>query len=439
MEFLDDLRNQQDAKPQPQDDKSGRDAHGAQAHADQDAWGDLLAGVQLDAPDETSPADKGRGRAGRPRLTGGQRVLLGILAVAVIVLWGAVILAMAGGLPASLTGWMSVSDATPTVAVVSLVDATPIAAGGQAPTPTAVAETNEGGAPPARPTATATAIPAGPIATSYDERLRQDPTNVDLYIQRGYEYLSVGAPDAAGDDFERAIALDAERAEAYEGLGWARYDQFQWQEAEDAFGSAVSFNEDLPTPHFGLGLMAYYRGDYEAATNEFDWAAELDRQHTEYEAWLAIASARLGNEQEALGAVARAISLTDQLNIVYIAQSWTRVIEEPPDIDGAQGDLLYARDLEPNDFLTLNAVAQFYLQYRPERLSEAEQLATYAHNWAANDVEKAVALQTLGEVYLAQGRMGDAQQVLAKAADLASQDGEIVLAGLAEDVARAGG
>ncbi len=322
---------------------------------------------------------------------------------------------------------------------VSPADATPIAAESEAPTPAAVAGTTGDDATPAPPTATATAIPAGPVATAFDERLRQDPTNVDLYLQRGYEFLGLGALDAAADDFERGIALDAERAEAYEGLGWARYDQFRWQDAEDAFGSALSFNEDLPTPHFGLGLMAYYRGDYKTAAKAFDWAAELDRQHAEYEAWLAIASARLGDEQEALGAVARAISLTEQLNIVYVAQSWTRVIEEPPDIDGAQGDLLYAQDLEPNNFLTLNAIAQFYLQFRPERLSEAEQLATYALNWAANDVEKAVALQTLGEVYLAQSRMGDAQRMLAEAADLASQDGEIALAGLAEDLARAGG
>ena len=59
-------------------------------------------------------------------------------------------------------------------------------------------------------------------------------------------------------------------------------------------------------------------------------------------------------------------------------------MQDPPDIDGAQGDLLYARELEPNGFISLNALANFYLEYRPERLAEAELLAHYAYNWAQN-------------------------------------------------------
>jgi len=124
-----------------------------------------------------------------------------------------------------------------------------------------------------------------------------------------------------------------------------------------------------------------------------------------------------------------------------VAKSWAARVPDRDnadarDLDGAQGDLLHALDLGPNDFLTLNAVAEFYVAERPERLAEAEQLAAYALNWAKNDVERAVALQTLGRVYLLQERSADAQRVLEEAATLASVDGDVALTGLTEDLAR---
>ena len=64
-------------------------------------------------------------------------------------------------------------------------------------------------------------------------------------------------------------------------------------------------------------------------------------------------------------------------------------------------------------------------------------LASYAYNWATNDVERAVALQTLGRVYLQQDRNVDAERAFMEAIDLTSRDGEILLVGLAEDLAKA--
>ncbi len=51
-------------------------------------------------------------------------------------------------------------------------------------------------------------------------------------------------------------------------------------------------------------------------------------------------------------------------------------------------------------------------------------------------MERAVALQTLGRVYLLPGRGADAQRVLEEAMALASVDGDVALTGLEEDLAR---
>jgi len=427
MDFLDDLRHQEELEPQEKRPKSAPPIE--PNTQDQNAWNELLGQVKLD--EEVSPAletDRARRNAGKTGLTRGRKIILGVLALAALGLWTLVALALTGSLHLPFTG------PAPQVSVTPGADLQVAAAEEEvpAPPPTHASPTETAVVPTAAPTTTP--VPRGPLATVYDERLRNDPTNIDLYLLRGEEFLTVGAFDAALLDFNTALELDDQRAAAYAGVGWANYYLFRWESAGEAFDIAVALDEDLPSAHFGLGLMHYYRGSYRNAAREFDWAAEINPLHAGYEAWLAMAAAQLNDIAEAHGAATRAVELTPNESVVYVARSWARRIDVPSDFDGAQGDLLYAKNLAPNDFLALHAITEFYLDNRPERLGEAEQLAVYALNWAANDVDEAIALHTLGRIYLQQGRQADALRVLETAADLASREGDIALAGLAESL-----
>jgi tetratricopeptide (TPR) repeat protein len=212
----------------------------------------------------------------------------------------------------------------------------------------------------------------------------------------------------------------------------------RWNEAENAFLTAVALDERLPKSRFGLGLLYHFQGRYIAAARSFDIAAETDPTYAEAEAWLAIAAAQMKNVPEAQGAATRAISLTQDSAIVYIARAWAALAQEPPDIEAAQGDLLYAQNLDRFNFEVLTTMARFYTDYRPERLGEAEQLALAAvEQWAASALERARGLHTLGRVYLVQGRKEDAFDVLTEAVDIATIDGEIALGGLEDDLKRA--
>ncbi len=427
MDFLDDLRHQEEPEPQ---EKRPKSAPLIEPNTqDQNAWNELLGQVKLE--EEVSPAqEKGRARrnAGKTGLTRGRKIILGVLALAAIGLWTLVVLVLTGSLHLPFTGRTSQVSVTPATDLQVAAAEEEV----QVPTPTHAPPTETAVVPTAAPTTTP--IPRGPLTTVYDERLRNDPTNVDLYLLRGQEFLNVGAFDAALLDFNTALQLDDQRAEAYAGVGWANYYVFRWESAAEAFDIAVALDEDLPGAHFGLGLIHYYRGSYRNAAREFDWAAEINPLHAEYEAWLAMAAAQLNDIAEAHGAATRAVELTQNESVVHVARSWARRIDVPSDFDGAQGDLLYAKNLAPNDFLALHAIAEFYLDNRPERLGEAEQLAVYALNWAANDVDEAIALHTLGKIYRQQGRQADALRVLEAAADLASREGDIALAGLAESL-----
>ena len=430
MEFLDDLRRQRETGKEPEEQRTetprpvSPTVDPAQGEA---AWNELLTDTSLEKvfelPEEPTPKQTAgrRGRRGT-RLSRAQKITLGVLGLLVVLVWGVIILIMSQSMSSAsvkgdLEGVVPVAETTiPTVAPSQMApDTTP--------------------SPTLSPTPTATPGPA--VSTRFDIQIERDLDNVDLYVDRGREYLSLNAYEAGRGDFQTALDLQHGRVEAHIGLGWASFYLWDWDDAQLAFETALLVDSSATEAHFGLGQIYFYRGAYAQAAKHFDQAAEINPQDAVAESWLTMAAAQLGQVDEAHGGAARALAQNPHLAVAYVAQSWARRVQSPPDIDGAQGDLLYAQQLEPNSFLTLNALAQFYVSHRPERVAEAERLAYYAQDWAANEVERVLAQQTLGEVFLAQGRKADAQQVLSEAADRATWNGEILLADLAEDLARA--
>lgn len=347
--------------------------------------------------------------------------LLGIVLVAVCVVLASMITkTLPGGLAGNETVTPLATEASP-ADVVKPTSAPPTATRTPGPTRT--------------PTPTPT--PAPPVATQYDRHIAANPDNVEMRLQRGAEYLRLGAYTAALEDFQHARDVEEKLPGAYLGIGWANYQLRDWPASENAFLTALALNPVSSEAHFGIGMLYYLQGRYREAAKEFDQAAEIDPLKAEAEAWLAIASAQVGDAGEAMGAAGRAINITDESAIVHIARSWAYLAQNPPDIDAAQSDLLYAQKLEPYNFELLVTLARFYTDYRPERIIEAEQLANYAIKWAKGDLERARALHALGHVYLTQDRKEEAKKVLAEAADLTTFQGQVLLFGVMEDLNRA--
>ena len=460
MEFLDDLREQRETgKQSPRDSNVVEESDTPYV----DPWEALLAEASFDEAGGSSPAvtskrekrrrdkarskqtrrgDAGKAKAGkarrkgaRPGLSGGQKLLLGFLTVLVVGIWIGIGAVLSGALTLrGMGGAGGEGDPIPVdPGLVPLVDSDPAAA---TVTPT-VAPLRVEVLVTATSYPTPSPVPPSIVSTVYDNQILQDPDNVDLYLKRGAAYLSLRVYPAALADYEVAIGLNDQLSESYIGLGWSQFYGFAWDAAEAAFATAIDLDEDASEAYFGLGLLYYYRGAYAEAAQGFDAAAEIDPLNAEAEAWMALAAARAGDVREAVDAVNRAMQITQNLPIVYVARSWSQRVQDPPNLEGAHGDLLYALGLAPNQFLTLNALAAFYADYRPDRLSEAEVRAIHAGEWAANPVEQALSLQTLGRVYLALDRKADAARVLTQAAELATVEGIVYLDGLQEDLLQA--
>ncbi|HQE92555.1 MAG TPA: tetratricopeptide repeat protein [Anaerolineae bacterium] len=433
------------------------DKHGSrQPQPDDELWDDFLNEMDVEEPAEKTPAasaekgkarrrakrekrppkqgkesptpqtpKKSRARAKGKGLSLPQLLILALLGILIVVAY----LALARVFRQTLPGVSPTGEATTEVSEGTL----PLNVPPTTIPPTPTLKRVQVNTPIPLPTAT----PALPIVTKYDEQIVLHPDDVDMRLQRGAEYLRLGAYEAALADFEHARSIDDQRAETHVGLGQTNYLLLNWPEAENAFLTAIALDPASSLSHFDLGMLYYLQGRYQEAAIEFDKAAEISPDYAEAEAWLAIASAQFGDADEATAAAERAINITEDSAIVHIARSWAYRIQNPPDVDAAQSDLLYAQKLEPYNFELLIELARFYSDYRPERLAEAEQLAYYASNWAKGDLERARALYTLGHVYLAQGRKSEARKVLAEAADLTTYQGQVLLFGVVADLERA--
>ncbi|MGC9397896.1 MAG: tetratricopeptide repeat protein [Anaerolineae bacterium] len=396
----------------------------------------LLTGLEEEEGEEAVDSRKRkshRGIAERLGLKRGQAVVLGLLLIMVLLVYvalGIIILR-------SRAQWAAVLPSPEprlTSTTLPLGDV-----GGRTPSPSpAPAEdeaSEEGKGAVTTPTVTPTATPRPAVTTRFDLQVMRNPTDLGLRLERGWEYLRLQAYEEAVSDFSYMIEQDPERAEAYLGLGQSYVFLRRWEEAEAALGTAISFAEDLEEAHFWLGQLLYLQGRYEEAMAEFDWAAEIHPENPRNEAWLARAAVRLQDLTEAQGAIERALALDDRYVLTYVAYAELETLEE--NYAEAQGHLLYARDLAPHDFEVLNALARLYVDHFPERWAEAEVLAQWALNWATWSVERARALHTLGRLRLAEGRYEEAREVLARASDLATVDGEVALPELAADFDRA--
>ncbi len=381
------------------------------------------------APNETSRPPTRRESKPRPtpkrssfwhNLSRGQRLILGLLMLAVLIVY-------------LLLGWTVFTSTrraappAPTLAVVAPAG-TPMTTWETPPDVESIEEEST------QPTATPTPTPPpfAAISTKYDLQVYQHPDDLTLRLKRGAEYLRLRAYEAAIADFKYALSLDEKNAEAWVGLGEAYFYLRRWKEAEKAFQTAIAFDEHLALAHSKLGYLYYWWGRYLQAAREFAWAAELNPDDVQAWSYEAMAYAQAGEVEKAKTAVETAFTLDENYPQAYIARAWVRALEG--DQDDALADLLYARELAPHDFTVLDALARFYAEAMPERAIEGERIILQAMNWTRWDLEKAEALQTLGRLYLAEGRIEEARKAFTEASDLATADGRVVLPGLTEDL-----
>lgn len=100
-----------------------------------------------------------------------------------------------------------------------------------------------------------------------------DPQRAQLYYDRGVIYDSVGLRSLARLDFNRALRLKPDLVEAYNFIG-IHYTQMQeYNQAYDAFDSAIELEPKHEYAYLNRGIALYYGGRPELATDDLAYFA----------------------------------------------------------------------------------------------------------------------------------------------------------------------
>lgn len=101
------------------------------------------------------------------------------------------------------------------------------------------------------------------------------PNSSEYYAARGLIYIEDAEYEQAEDDFTEALRLFAYEMLAHYGRGVIAYRRKQWDEALAHFTKAYHAGTDRPETLYYLALTHYQRGEYASATQYMGLAHDL--------------------------------------------------------------------------------------------------------------------------------------------------------------------
>ncbi|MDR2136128.1 MAG: tetratricopeptide repeat protein [Treponema sp.] len=139
----------------------------------------------------------------------------------------------------------------------------------------------------------------GAIA-EYDRAIALDPEYAEAYIKRGDANTNLWDYDLAIADYSRAIELDGQHKDAYLKRGGAYQADNQAQPAWDDYVTALQIDPGFAAAYSACGFLLSAVGDYQEAVGLFSQAIELDPLNTGLLMGRIMASMNLGDAEGAL-------------------------------------------------------------------------------------------------------------------------------------------
>ena len=119
------------------------------------------------------------------------------------------------------------------------------------------------------------------------QALEQEEPFVDLLVEDGRTLLTQGRFREAGAVFQRAVAIDPERTDVWDGLAQHHLAFGRTVRAREAWEQALAFDPDYALGHFNLGIHAQGRGQLPEARAHLEEAVDLAPEDERM--WLALA------------------------------------------------------------------------------------------------------------------------------------------------------
>jgi len=155
----------------------------------------------------------------------------------------------------------------------------------------------------------------------FHRALALNPQSVSTYFAYGEYLASIGRPEQAVAELQKALKIDPLSPEINSFLAWDYYLMRDQERCLSASKRSMQMFPDFWLPHMGAGMCYYAQSRFAEATKEYEQAQSMNPESTFSVAGAGMSCARAGRRSEAYRAIdkLKAMSRTTYVSPAYIA------------------------------------------------------------------------------------------------------------------------
>jgi tetratricopeptide (TPR) repeat protein len=180
----------------------------------------------------------------------------------------------------------------------------------------------------------------------YNQAIKINPNYADAYNNRGVVRNELGDKQGAIDDYNRAIKINPNLALAYNNRGVVRNELGDKQGAIDDYNQAIKINPNLALAYSNRGSVRYELGDKPGAIDDYTLAIKFNPNYADAYNNRGVVRNELGDKQGAIDDYNRAIKINPNLALAYSNRGIVR--SALGDKQGAIDDYNQAIKINPN-------------------------------------------------------------------------------------------
>ena len=172
------------------------------------------------------------------------------------------------------------------------------------------------------------------------------PNSPILYNIRASCYKANGQMDASIKDYEKAVTLKPDYAEAYYNLGITLRELGQIEAALKSYEKALAIKHEYPEAHNNLGSVLLDLGSLDSATDHLEWALAFKPNFPEAHNNLGVVERKLEKLDKAIKSFKKAIDI--QPNYVQAHSNLGNILQDIGQLDAAMNCYKNALAINPN-------------------------------------------------------------------------------------------
>lgn len=266
-------------------------------------------------------------------------------------------------------------------------------------------------------------------ATAFEEALELgdlDEFEALAYNMRGTFRCLRGSQEQALDDLNKSIELDPTMTQSYVKRASMHLEMGNRDKASEDIESAIEQNEDDPDIYYHRAQLHFIHGEWQNAAKDYQKSIDLDNTFIFSHIQLGVTQYKMGSVASSMATFRRCIKNFSRVPDVY--NYYGELLLDQGKYDDAIQQFDTAMDMEKQtkpmsmNVLPLINKALTLFQQKSE-FTEAEQLCEKA---LIIDPECDIAVATMAQLLLQQGKITEALKYFERAAELARTHGEIV-------------